>query len=123
MCLQWVQCDKCEGWQHQICALFNDKRDMIENAKYICPICYLKEIEANQCMSLPKDAFSGAKDLPSTMLSNHIEQRLFSRLEQERKERASAAGKNFGEVRCKHCSMMMHVRIAYILLMHKHLYC
>ncbi|XP_019080308.1 uncharacterized protein LOC104881571 isoform X3 [Vitis vinifera] len=94
----WVQCDKCEGWQHQICALFNDKRDMIENAKYICPICYLKEIEANQCMSLPKDAFSGAKDLPSTMLSNHIEQRLFSRLEQERKERASAAGKNFGEV-------------------------
>ena len=85
---------------------------MEEKAKYICPICYLKDIEANQCTSLPKDAFYGAKDLPSSKLSNHIEQRLFSRLEQERKERAIAAGKNFGEVRCKNCSMKMHVRIA-----------
>lgn len=101
MLLQWVQCDRCEGWQHQICALFNDKMDVEEKAMYICPICYLKDMQTNQCMYLPKGTFYGAKDLPSTKLSNHIEQRLFSRLEQERKERASAAGKNFGEVRFK----------------------
>lgn len=115
MCLQWVQCNICESWQHQICALFNDKRDLEEKATYICPICYLKDIEDEKCMSLPKDAFKGASDLPRTMLSNHIEQRLFSCLEQERKERANAAGKNFDEVRCKYCSMMMHVRTSFVL--------
>lgn len=48
---------------------------------------------------MPKDPFMGASDLPRTMLSDHIEQRLFSRLEEERKDRARAAGKNFGEVK------------------------
>ncbi|KAH0849609.1 hypothetical protein HID58_096279 [Brassica napus] len=65
----WVQCDKCEAWQHQICALFNGRRN------------------------------DGGQAEPSrTILSDHIEQRLFKKLKQERTERARAQGKSFDEV-------------------------
>ncbi|XVF20587.1 hypothetical protein REPUB_Repub12eG0013300 [Reevesia pubescens] len=94
----WVQCDKCEGWQHQICALFNDKNDVEGNAQFICPKCCLKEIQNGERVpSLVSTAF-GAKDLPQTMLSDHIEQRLFGRLQKEREEKARVTGKSIDEV-------------------------
>ena len=34
----WVQCDKCEGWVHQICGLFNKGRND-ENRGFLCPYC------------------------------------------------------------------------------------
>ncbi|KAK6129078.1 hypothetical protein DH2020_037191 [Rehmannia glutinosa] len=92
----WVQCDKCERWQHQICALYNSKRDFGGELYYICPFCRLVEIEAKNHVSIPS-AF-GARDLPRTKLSDHIEQRLFRSLEKERKQRADALGKSPGEV-------------------------
>ncbi|KAH0754061.1 hypothetical protein KY290_024331 [Solanum tuberosum] len=92
----WVQCDKCECWQHQICALYNAKKDLEGQAKYICPFCRLKEIEAGEHVSLPVSI--GAQDLPRTMLSDHIEQRLFTRLELERNERAKLSGHDANEV-------------------------
>ncbi|XP_057841240.1 histone acetyltransferase HAC1 isoform X1 [Cryptomeria japonica] len=94
----WVQCDKCEGWQHQICALFNGRRNEGGQAEYTCPNCYVVEVERGERKPLPQSAVLGAKDLPRTLLSDHIEQRLFQRLKHERQERARALGKSFEEV-------------------------
>ncbi|CBI18356.3 unnamed protein product, partial [Vitis vinifera] len=94
----WVQCDKCEAWQHQICALFNGRRNDGGQAEYTCPNCYITEIERGERKPLPQSAVLGAKDLPRTILSDHIEQRLFKRLKQERQERARLQGKGFDEV-------------------------
>jgi hypothetical protein len=97
-CLQWVQCDKCEAWQHQICALFNGRRNDGGQAEYTCPNCYIEEVERGERMPLPQSAVLGAKDLPRTILSDHIEQRLFKRLKHERQERARFHGKTYDEV-------------------------
>ncbi|KAL6629803.1 hypothetical protein ACP70R_029568 [Stipagrostis hirtigluma subsp. patula] len=94
----WVQCDKCECWQHQICALFNGRRNDGGQAEYTCPNCYVEEVKCGLRKPLPQSTVLGAKDLPRTILSDHIEDRLFKRLKQERQERASAAGKSFDEV-------------------------
>ncbi|XP_059670555.1 histone acetyltransferase HAC1-like isoform X2 [Cornus florida] len=94
----WVQCNKCEQWQHQICGLYNKKQDLEGKAEYICLKCRLEEIEIGHQMPLSKTAAFGAKNLRKTRLSDHIERRLFGRLKQEREERAKALGKNFDEV-------------------------
>ncbi|KAL7692696.1 putative bromodomain, Zinc finger, PHD-type, Zinc finger, FYVE/PHD-type [Plasmopara halstedii] len=46
----WVQCDFCNGWVHQICALFNacENADEDNEVLYICPLCRLKELDANR---------------------------------------------------------------------------
>ncbi|KAE9615704.1 putative histone acetyltransferase chromatin regulator PHD family [Lupinus albus] len=94
----WVQCDKCKNWQHQVCALYTSKRDLEED--YLCPKCCLKEIENGVHVPSQKSnaAIFGAKDIPRTMLSEHIEQRLIKRLAQEREEKAKKEAKNLDEV-------------------------
>nr|KYP53841.1 Histone acetyltransferase HAC1 [Cajanus cajan] len=94
----WVQCDKCEAWQHQICALFNGRRNDGGQAEYTCPNCYIQEVERGERKPLPQSALLGAKDLPRTILSDHIEQRLFRRLKQEKQERARIQGKSCDEI-------------------------
>ncbi|XP_059670550.1 histone acetyltransferase HAC1-like [Cornus florida] len=94
----WVQCNKCEQWQHQICGLYNKKQDLEGKAEYLCPKCHLEETEIGEQMPLSKTTAFGAKNLRKTRLSDHIEQRLFRRLKQDREERAKALGKNFDEV-------------------------
>ncbi|CAI9763333.1 unnamed protein product [Fraxinus pennsylvanica] len=92
----WVQCDKCECWQHQTCALYNPKSDLEGKRKYICPFCRLAEIGVQEHVTIPTAL--GAEDLPRTKLSDHIELRLFKSLDRERKERAKLSGKSPTEV-------------------------
>ncbi|CAN4090415.1 unnamed protein product [Withania somnifera] len=94
----WVQCDKCEAWQHQICALFNGRRNDGGQAEYTCPNCYIAEVERGERKPLPQSAVLGAKDLPQTFLSDHIEKRLSSSLKVEREKRAQREGKGYDEV-------------------------
>ncbi|KAK4492830.1 hypothetical protein RD792_000155 [Penstemon davidsonii] len=94
----WVQCDKCEAWQHQICALFNGRRNDGGQAEYTCPNCYITEVETGERMPLPQSTVLGAKDLPRTILSDRLEQRLFAKLKQERQDRARIQGKSYDEV-------------------------
>ncbi|XP_073296621.1 histone acetyltransferase HAC1-like [Primulina huaijiensis] len=94
----WVQCDKCEAWQHQICTLFNGRRNDGGQAEYTCPNCYIIEVEKGERVPLPQSAVLGAKDLPRTILSDHMEQRLFAKLKQERQDRARLQGKCYDEV-------------------------
>ncbi|XP_076886476.1 histone acetyltransferase HAC12-like [Bidens hawaiensis] len=94
----WVLCDKCQNWQHRICGLYNDEKDVEGKAEYICPKCYLQELESGIRVPLSQSTTSGAKDLPRTNLSDHIEQRLFERLNQERQEMAKVSGIKPSEV-------------------------
>jgi E1A/CREB-binding protein len=97
MPFQWVQCDKCKAWQHQICALFNPKI-VDPEAEYTCAKCFLKEKDNEDVDSLEPSTILGARELPRTRLSDHIEQRLSERLVQERQQRAIASGKSVDEV-------------------------
>lgn len=95
---EWIKCCKCKAWQHQICALFNARRNETGHADYTCPNCCIVEIERGERRPLHQTAILGAKDLPRTSLSDHIEQRLSRRLKQERAERARSLGKGYEEV-------------------------
>ncbi|CAN7117420.1 hypothetical protein BRARA_C03444 [Brassica rapa] len=93
----WVQCDKCQAWQHQICALFNGRRNHGQ-AQYTCPNCYIQEVEQGERKPVSQSVILGAKSLPASNLSNHLEQRLLKKLKQERQERARVQGKSYDEV-------------------------
>ncbi|XP_048139598.1 histone acetyltransferase HAC12-like isoform X2 [Rhodamnia argentea] len=94
----WVQCDKCGAWQHQICALFNDKRNLGGKAEYICPICSLNEMGDAALIPPLKVGILRPGDLPRTKLSDYLEQRIQRRLKEEREQRAKVSRKGFFEV-------------------------
>ncbi|KAL4181408.1 hypothetical protein AMTRI_Chr12g237110 [Amborella trichopoda] len=94
---EWVQCSGCGSWNHQICALFNN-RSYSGQTEYVCPYCFLQEVEGGKRNPLPQSDLHSAKDLPMTILSDQLEQRLLRRLNWEREERAKVSGKNFDEV-------------------------
>ncbi|XP_048536240.1 probable histone acetyltransferase HAC-like 1 [Triticum urartu] len=93
----WVNCERCNCWQHQICALFNDINYDVEQA-YTCLYCYIEEVKRGLHVPSPQSAVLGASDLPRTALSDHIEERLFKRLKLERQARAVQTGRSFDEV-------------------------
>ncbi|GAB4815528.1 hypothetical protein N2152v2_002574 [Parachlorella kessleri] len=89
----WVQCDRCEGWVHQICGLFNKGRNN-EDAGYLCPHCLLHGLATGE-RKLPAErpqAMLSARDLPRCDLSDLLEARLERTLQEERLQRATALG-------------------------------
>ena len=70
----------------------------VDDGEITCPNCYIAEIEQGERTPLPQSAVLGAKDLPRTILSDQIEQRLFKKLKQERLERARVQGRSYDEV-------------------------
>lgn len=80
----WVECDGgCGRWVHQICALFNARRN-VSDLPFVCPICLRQKIlseSSNTNIVLPVTKPMRAADLPRTVLSDFLEKRLAKRLE------------------------------------------
>ena len=68
----WVQCDRCERWIHQICALFNTRQNKDQRSEYACPRCTIAERKQKGQFD-PISTTPMAEDLPRTLLSEHLE--------------------------------------------------
>jgi len=68
----WVQCDRCERWIHQICALFNTRQNKDQRSEYACPRCTIAE-RREKGQFEPISQTPMAEDLPRTLLSEHLE--------------------------------------------------
>lgn len=68
----WVQCDRCERWIHQICALFNTRQNKDQRSEYACPHCTIAERKKKGQFD-PISITPMAEDLPRTLLSEQLE--------------------------------------------------
>lgn len=68
-----MQCDDCQSWLHQVCALFNGRNNQAEAIKYYCPECTLKRRQKQG--TGPTCAPLSAKDLKHNSFSKYIEER------------------------------------------------
>jgi E1A/CREB-binding protein len=96
----WVQCDYCNGWYHQICVLFNGRRNEGGEAPFTCPSCILSQLDKKErtpTTTRPSSQLP-ATTLPQTRLSYFLEERLRKVMGHERNERARALGKPVEEV-------------------------
>jgi E1A/CREB-binding protein len=87
----WVRCDSCQEWVHQICGLFNKGRNDGKRV-FSCPWCLLTGLR-NGKRTISENrpqAMLTAKDLPPCSLSNVLEKRLSEAIEKERDARANA---------------------------------
>ncbi|EQC40191.1 hypothetical protein, variant [Saprolegnia diclina VS20] len=79
----WVQCDHCNQWVHQVCALFHHKPGSESNEKtttmstaFHCPECLLSlRAKSPSAFPLEKKLLS-AKHLPRSKLSDFLERRV-----------------------------------------------
>ncbi|KAL3923774.1 MAG: hypothetical protein SGILL_001456, partial [Bacillariaceae sp.] len=91
----WVQCDRCERWVHQICALFNTRQNKDQRSEYCCPRC---TIEERKKTGRPEATSSTpmAEDLQRTKLSefveNHVRDKMDEHFKQAAKEKAEKDG-------------------------------
>lgn len=86
----WVQCDKCDSWVHQICALFNGRKNK-SKASYLCPTCHLELVVKGE-VKKPDDLMKAAQDLPHSKMSKAIENGLHVALQQAYAQVAIASG-------------------------------
>ncbi|CAN0464517.1 unnamed protein product, partial [Discosporangium mesarthrocarpum] len=60
----WVQCDRCNAWVHQVCALFNARAN-VRDATFVCPLCRLKDA----AKVLEEEASAKVKRSPPAVLA------------------------------------------------------
>ena len=50
----WVQCDSCKHWVHQICGMFNSRKNALlgRDAPYVCPGCRLGDLEEGEAVAV-----------------------------------------------------------------------
>lgn len=90
----WVQCDRCERWVHQICALFNTRQNKDQRSEYLCPRCTIddrkKSGKTEGTSSTPM-----AEDLQRTKLSEyleaHVREKVDEHLEMEAKAKSESS--------------------------------
>jgi len=102
----WVQCNQCNRWYHQICAMFNGRADENKNSAYFCPMCILRNLDRLRVDRIPEQMLNQrpnegirAKDLPRTKFSDYIEEKLTKRILAERKKEAERLGVRVADVR------------------------
>ena len=67
----WVCCDICDGWVHQVCALFNGRKNKTA-ASYNCPKCHLEARKKKGALKPPLEV-KKAPDLAHSKLSKALE--------------------------------------------------
>mmetsp|Transcript_24255 Transcript_24255/g.82875 ORF Transcript_24255/g.82875 Transcript_24255/m.82875 type:complete len:1312 (+) Transcript_24255:116-4051(+) len=98
----WVQCDTCEQWYHQVCALFNGRRNDGGEAAFSCPDCILEGLKRGTRQPTPLDQRPSsqlpASSMPKNKLSNFLEDYIDQKLKADAEARAVAQGKKLSEV-------------------------
>lgn len=100
----WVECEGgCRRWVHQICSLFNNRRNVSEDISYVCPLCLQdkRKKSTNEEIVATTTKKMRAADLPVTTLSSFIERRIMKRLEIAYEEYAEKLGLTAAE--CEKC--------------------
>ena len=91
----WVQCDKCERWIHQICALFNTRQNKDQRSEYTCPKCTIADRKKKGQQS-GTSTTPMAEDLQRTKLSEQLEHHVRGKVneyfEKAAKEKSEADG-------------------------------
>jgi E1A/CREB-binding protein len=75
----WVNCDTCQSWVHQVCALFNGRTNK-STARFTCPTCYLNIPTSEESRENARKIVKGADDLPRCKMSDVLERGLHDAL-------------------------------------------
>eukprot|EP01034_Spumella_vulgaris_P021671 gene21671-27712_t len=97
----WVQCEGgCQRWVHQVCSLFNARRNISDDVSYVCPLCIQEKRRKNpdQIIVAPTTKKMRAFDLPVSTLSQFLEKRIFQRLQMAYEESAEKLGVDVNDV-------------------------
>ena len=92
----WVCCDTCDGWVHQVCALFNGRVNK-NNVSYKCPKCHINDRRAASKLE-PGSKLKKAEDLPKCTLSTLLEKGVNKYLDDIYVKLAEVEGVSEGEI-------------------------
>lgn len=97
----WVECEGgCHRWVHQICSLFNNRRNVSDDISYVCPLCLQekrRKSPTEEIVAVTTKKMRAA-DLPVTTLSAFLERRILKRLEIAYDEYAEKLGVSINEL-------------------------